>query len=207
MGISRRQLLPITGAPIKPHNSLLGKVDGVDGFKTGFTNGSGYNLIVSAKRGGHRIIAVVLGGATGNSRDNHMEDLIERGFDVIAKNAGRSFNPSLALNAATAQRIVQPIPKPKQNYVLQAAYNTQLNNWAVQIGAYVTQVTAQNALQMAQADKGLNVAAGSPQILPVNRAQGMIYRARLTGISHEKAASVCKTLAARAVSCLVVSPN
>ncbi len=59
-------------------NALLGNTQGVDGFKTGYTNDSGYNLIISAQRDNRRIIAVVLGGASVKSRDQHMKDLIER---------------------------------------------------------------------------------------------------------------------------------
>ncbi len=62
------------------HNELLRKVDGVDGIKTGFTNASGYNLMASAERNGRRVIAVMLGGTTGRSRDAHVADLIEAAF-------------------------------------------------------------------------------------------------------------------------------
>lgn len=62
------------------HNELLRKVAGVDGIKTGFTNASGYNLMASAERSGHRVIAVMLGGTTGRSRDQHVSDLLEAAF-------------------------------------------------------------------------------------------------------------------------------
>ena len=66
------------------HNELLKKVDGVDGIKTGFTNASGYNLMASAERNGHRVIAVMLGGTTGKSRDQHVADLLEAAFLEIS---------------------------------------------------------------------------------------------------------------------------
>jgi D-alanyl-D-alanine carboxypeptidase len=62
------------------HNTLLKKVQGVDGIKTGFTNASGYNMMASAERDGHRVIAVMLGGSTGRSRDAHVADLLEAAF-------------------------------------------------------------------------------------------------------------------------------
>jgi D-alanyl-D-alanine carboxypeptidase len=62
------------------HNTLLKKVKGVDGIKTGFTNASGYNLMASAERDGRRVIAVMLGGSTGRSRDAHVADLLEAAF-------------------------------------------------------------------------------------------------------------------------------
>ena len=69
------------------HNELLRKVDGVDGIKTGFTNASGYNLMASAERNGRRVIAIMLGGTTGRSRDAHVRDLIEAAFLEIGGGA------------------------------------------------------------------------------------------------------------------------
>lgn len=63
------------------HNHLLGRVDGIDGIKTGYTRASGYNLMTSVKRNGHYIIAVVLGGRTWASRDRIMANLIEAHID------------------------------------------------------------------------------------------------------------------------------
>ena len=68
------------GQAIRNHNGLLYRMDGVDGLKTGFTNASGYNLMASAERGGRRVIAIMLGGKTGKSRDAHVRDLIEAAF-------------------------------------------------------------------------------------------------------------------------------
>jgi D-alanyl-D-alanine carboxypeptidase len=62
------------------HNTLLKKVAGVDGIKTGYTNASGYNLMASAERNGRRVIAIMLGGASGKSRDQHVAELLEAAF-------------------------------------------------------------------------------------------------------------------------------
>jgi D-alanyl-D-alanine carboxypeptidase len=59
------------------HNRLLGRVAGVDGIKTGYTRASGYNLVASVRRGGRRLVAVVLGGRSGRARDAAMRRLIE----------------------------------------------------------------------------------------------------------------------------------
>jgi D-alanyl-D-alanine carboxypeptidase len=58
------------------HNRLLGRVDGVDGIKTGYTRASGFNLVSSVKRGNREVVAVVLGGDTGKARDARMASLI-----------------------------------------------------------------------------------------------------------------------------------
>jgi D-alanyl-D-alanine carboxypeptidase (penicillin-binding protein 5/6) len=62
------------------HNHLLGKVAGVDGLKTGFTNGAGFCLAATAERNGRRIIAVVMGSPDRKTRDLRVGELIERGF-------------------------------------------------------------------------------------------------------------------------------
>ena len=43
-------------------NPLLGELDGTDGLKTGYIDESGYNLVLTLKRGNMRIISVTLGG-------------------------------------------------------------------------------------------------------------------------------------------------
>lgn len=68
----------------KSHNDLVGTVHGVDGIKTGYTRASGFNLMTSAEREGHRVIAVVLGGATAKSRNDHVEALVEAAFATYA---------------------------------------------------------------------------------------------------------------------------
>ena len=64
------------GQVIGNHNRLLGRVEGVDGIKTGFTNASGFNLMTSARLDGRHVVGVVLGGRSGASRDNIMAGLI-----------------------------------------------------------------------------------------------------------------------------------
>jgi D-alanyl-D-alanine carboxypeptidase len=70
------------GQSISNHNHLLGSVDGVDGIKTGYTNASGFNLVTSVHRGNRYLVAVVMGGASGSSRDARMRELIN---DKIAQ--------------------------------------------------------------------------------------------------------------------------
>lgn len=68
------------------HNHLLGKYEGCDGIKTGFTAASGFNLLSSATRDGHRLIAVVLGGDSIKSRDLRTMQLLDIGFTKLSNN-------------------------------------------------------------------------------------------------------------------------
>jgi len=67
-------------ASYKNHNKLIGRVVGVDGIKTGYTRASGFNLMASAKRRGRRVVAIMFGGSTARSRDQHVSDLIEAAY-------------------------------------------------------------------------------------------------------------------------------
>jgi len=62
------------------HNRLMESYKGMDGMKTGYTNQSGFNLVASAVRGDRRLIGVVFGGRSTKSRNDHMADLLDRGF-------------------------------------------------------------------------------------------------------------------------------
>ena len=64
------------GQSIGNHNRLLGRVEGVDGIKTGYIRASGFNLVTSVHRGNRYIVAVVMGGSSAGSRDARMRDLI-----------------------------------------------------------------------------------------------------------------------------------
>lgn len=63
------------------HNHLLGRVEGVDGIKTGYTRASGFNLLTSAKADGRHLITVVLGGRSARIRDQQVASLIENHMD------------------------------------------------------------------------------------------------------------------------------
>jgi D-alanyl-D-alanine carboxypeptidase len=62
------------------HNALLKTFPGADGMKTGFTCDSGYNVVASATRDNHRLMAVLLGESSGNERAIRATSLLEYGF-------------------------------------------------------------------------------------------------------------------------------
>lgn len=77
--------------PLKNINQLLGKIPGVGGIKTGWTEESGENLVTLIERGGRRVIIVVL-----KSRDRFRETaaLIDWAF---ANYQWKVFTPNNAL--------------------------------------------------------------------------------------------------------------
>jgi D-alanyl-D-alanine carboxypeptidase (penicillin-binding protein 5/6) len=68
-------------------NGLLPTGRGYDGMKTGYTNASGYNLAASAVRDGRRLITIVLGGRSTASRNAHVAELMDTGFEVERRRA------------------------------------------------------------------------------------------------------------------------
>lgn len=66
---------------IGTHNGLLRTFQGADGMKTGFICDSGFNVVASATRDGRKIMAVVLGEATGGQRTVRAASLLEHGFE------------------------------------------------------------------------------------------------------------------------------
>jgi D-alanyl-D-alanine carboxypeptidase len=114
------------GAVHRNHNKLLGRVEGVDGIKTGYTRMSGFNLLTSAKSGNRQILAVILGGRSGAARDRMMADLVEThlerayaGAKTVAPvaDAGAPDQGSdvsrLFSRFATASAAPAPAPAPK----------------------------------------------------------------------------------------------
>jgi D-alanyl-D-alanine carboxypeptidase len=93
------------GHAIRNHNRLLGRVDGVDGIKTGYTRDSGFNLTTSVRRGNRHIVAVVLGGASGGARDARMRSLIEQ--HIVMASAQRTA-PKIAEVPVAAPPVVAP---------------------------------------------------------------------------------------------------
>lgn len=66
-------------------NHLVGKVEGVNGLKTGFTSRARYNLVATARRGSLSLIAVVLGGRSSRVRFETAEHFLEWGFTNYAR--------------------------------------------------------------------------------------------------------------------------
>jgi len=64
-------------------NRLLWLDPNVDGVKTGFTEGAGYCLIASAKRGPRRLLSVVVGANSDSARAQESQKLLNYGFQFF----------------------------------------------------------------------------------------------------------------------------
>jgi D-alanyl-D-alanine carboxypeptidase len=61
-------------------NKFTARYPGAEGMKTGFTCGSGFNLMSSAMQNGRRLIGVILGGSTSAERYQLMTNMMDAGF-------------------------------------------------------------------------------------------------------------------------------
>ena len=107
-----RSSFQFRGKTINGHNRLLGRIEGVDGIKTGYVNASGYNLVTSVNRDGRRIVAVVMGGSSGASRDATMTRLIQAHLPNAVPSRRGSDALLMARNDAPAAPVVASAPSP-----------------------------------------------------------------------------------------------
>jgi len=200
------------GDYIGNHNKLLGRVEGVDGIKTGFTRTSGFNLLTSAKLDGRHIVAVVMGGRTGAQRDNQMVRLVESylprastggSLPAIAE-ADRENAPTTTgsvleknqIQAKTKAQAGQARP-PKQKL----AAPVQSAAWKVLVGQAHSAKEAQVlAHQAREKSKGV-LAKASTSTLSHTVHHKTIFKAQFTGLSQQDAASACKYLKSTGFAC------
>ncbi len=72
------------GHRMRNHNHLLGRIDGVDGMKTGYIHDSGFNIVTDVKRRGRHLVVAVFGGRSARVRDAHVVALIDKHIKAAA---------------------------------------------------------------------------------------------------------------------------
>src|SRR5205085_476592 len=105
------------GHAMRNHNKLLGRVEGVDGIKTGYTRDSGFNLVSSVRRGNRHIVAVVLGGTSGAARDARMRMLIEQQIASASMQRTIARIEESRDVAAAQPKLAEPAAQPQARFV------------------------------------------------------------------------------------------
>ena len=72
---------------MRSHNHLLKTMEGCDGLKTGYFRQAGFSIAATAKKGGVRAIAIVLGSSDRKVRDAKARELLSKGLMELAANA------------------------------------------------------------------------------------------------------------------------
>jgi D-alanyl-D-alanine carboxypeptidase len=91
------------------HNHVMERYPGVDGIKTGYIRASGYNLVTSAEKNGHRIVAVIMGGSTVASRDSQMISLLDKCFSQLAGKSREADEEKKSPSEASSQAKLKPV--------------------------------------------------------------------------------------------------
>jgi len=138
------------GRNYRATNKLLGKYDGADGIKTGYTRASGFNLVASAEQDGRRVIGVVFGGRSSASRNRHMREILDEGFAKLPARATvmaysgaleetpmPRAKPSRRDDPAIAEPLVASLPTTAPKAI--TAMRTQTDPWAVANGLLALQ--------------------------------------------------------------------
>jgi D-alanyl-D-alanine carboxypeptidase len=130
------QSWPYRGRYLENHNRMLGSYEGADGLKTGYTNASGFNLVMSAMRDNRRLIGVVMGGDSAGQRDRLMAMLMDQGFisaaamrlspwtnirkPASARYTSANFDPSLVIPESTPRLAVANAQPPLAGFTAAA---------------------------------------------------------------------------------------
>ena len=221
------------GRKIANHNRLLGRVAGVNGIKTGYTRASGYNLVTSVDRDGKKLVAVVMGGKSGASRDERMASLVS---DYIPKATSGPRSASLILPDGTSvdtdvAAAESPLPRAKPDTETDSMSVASLaaedersqgdigdddaattpppvaaTGWKIQLAATPTEATARALLESAMDKAPKVLAKASPFTERVVKNSVTLYRARFAGFASKQAArDACDALTKQKFTCLALS--
>ncbi len=200
------------------HNRLLGRVKGVDGIKTGYTRASGFNLVTSLRRGKRHVIAVVMGGKTGRSRNAQMAKLLKR-YTKRASTGRRTVSPVYAgampvpgARPTAVELAAAPLPtaKPARTVVAAASSTATITvtnsvnsrasthasayvaerrpGWIIQIGAMPTERDALDLINQARSKASRTLNDVSPYTETVAKGETTLWRARFAGFRSKKTA-------------------
>jgi D-alanyl-D-alanine carboxypeptidase len=205
------------------HNHVMMRYEGVDGIKTGFIRASGFNLVTSANRGNHHLVACVMGGSTWRSRDDKMIHLLDQTFTQLALLDGNknvqlaSMQPrasvslpksdvaddsaegegDLAVEDTRQAGAASAQPQPVKTIGATA--------WGIQVGAFAqaseADDAARRAVKLAPDDLGRSVVATG------DADDSGIHRAQLTHLTQAQAESACHKLAEAHGPCFVYKAN
>lgn len=219
------QILPNT-------NRILKTYPDADGLKTGFTCGSGYNLIASAKRNGHRLVGVLLGAHSSGERFEQMGNLLDVGFEKKAAGissahvtqlhdddlapppfqlaSNRCAGSAVQMGADADAGDFEPIrihpnaahPRIEQTHLVKT--NTQ---FFVSFGQVAQKPIADKQLKMARNKLGALASSGNPHIVKYSQQGKSSWRIQWHGISHDQAQQMCAQLKPQFSDCSIASSH
>lgn len=195
------------GTTYRGHNRFVDRYEGADGLKTGYINASGFNLAGSAKRENKRLIGIVFGGKSAKQRDQHLAELMDKGFSEAAKYGRPPYPARKPLMMVMADGSLMPAgitikPKTKPNLALLRA-----EAWGIQIGAFSISDVAQQKADEAASKVRLQFASVFGRIEPVTVSGKQLYRAQIMGLTQADTRTACSLMERAPHQCLIVAPE
>jgi D-alanyl-D-alanine carboxypeptidase len=206
------------GDTIANHNKLLGRVDGVDGIKTGYTQASGFNLLTSVHSDDKALLAVILGGRSGPSRDRRMAELIDTYLDSASPSKSAPNGKSRVAQDATVTPVAQgdadtnapilKVPAASKAENPQAAGKSDApastaaasRNWWIQVGVTKDEKSAKALLAEIGQKEGL--AAGAVASTEKVKVGGKdMWRSRFVKLTEPDAAAACARIKKHGQAC------
>ncbi len=186
-----KRVADVGGTLVKHTNRrFLSSYSGADGIKTGYTSKAGFNLTASAARGNERIIVTVFGGRSVTTRDNHVAELMNKGFAIASPNdpARKLQRPSIPFGMVarvdtTVQAASPRLRRPESNHIMVASADA-----AQQSGAAISEGDAdpQDALIQAANQTELELPEALELSRPLRRqtalANAEVNFSRINGI-------------------------
>ena len=225
------------GKTYNSHNRMIKNYPGTDGMKTGYINASGFNVATSTLRGDHRLIGVVMGGRSAQSRDAEMVALLDKSFIRAEQLAKLSPKAAKRSPAAPPSKVVVSTQTVRQ--VTRQATNTQVKTqppvvvktlprplvgasqpqavssgrlsadlgWAVQVGSFRASEQARDRASDA-ARRLDDIEFAQVAVNEVSISDRTLFRAQLIGLQQEQAKRACERLVLQGMDCLVIKmPN
>lgn len=194
-------------------NGILGSYDGADGLKTGFTCGSGYNLVASAERRGRRLVGVVLGGSNRGERAALMTKLLNVGFGL--DDAAQPKLDEIAVTIAPEEQGPPPVALKSSECTAVAGYDghstitssTRLSGWGIVFGSFAKQDQARQTLAKMQGKLKGTLSGSRPAVIQRTYEGTSQFSALLVGLKPEDASKACKQLWAEKAYCLALNPT
>jgi soluble lytic murein transglycosylase-like protein/cell division protein FtsN len=111
-----------------------------------------------------------------------------------------------ALAAPKPGHSFQLIPKAMADTLPVHAGGPATGNWAIQVGAFSNESQAHAAAEAAKGQARIVLASARLFVGTVHQPKGVLYRARLTGLSRDAAIQACEKLSHHG-NCMVLSPD
>jgi D-alanyl-D-alanine carboxypeptidase len=197
------------GSNLPSINAILYLYPGADGLKTGFTCGSGYNLVASAQRDGKRVIGVLLGGLTSDQRFGGMRMLLDKGFAAEGARAASPLTIDQMKDADMApppQQLSAEACAPGWSLQPNGEVAGRLPGWGIAFGGFRQVAATHNLLQRSLKLLPAELKVGKPAVVTRQYKGFKSYRAVVVGLTSTQASAMCHFLWGRGGYCRALPP-